>query len=108
MVEYYVYNRDQDKIVRRRFSGFNRIKTVRARKAAARELMQQIDELLRQGYTEGSQETLSNSLAFLQESRYKGAFVPLYRTRVALRYLLKVNYLLNFLLQDLLRNQHSG
>ncbi len=68
VVEYYVYNRDQDKLVRRRVSGFNRIKTVRARKAAARELMQQIDELLRQGYTEGGKETLSDSLAFLQES----------------------------------------
>jgi integrase len=54
VVEYYVFNRDEDKLVRRRVSGFNRIKTVRARKAAARELMQQIDELLRQGYTEGS------------------------------------------------------
>jgi hypothetical protein len=53
-VEYYVYNRDQAKLVRGRVTGFNRIKTVRARKAAARELMQQIDELLRQGYTEGS------------------------------------------------------
>jgi integrase len=49
-------------------SGFNRIKPARARKAAARELMQQIDELLRQGYTEGGQEALSDSLAFLQES----------------------------------------
>jgi hypothetical protein len=33
-VEYYVYNRDQAKLVRRRVTGFNRIKTVRARKAA--------------------------------------------------------------------------
>ena len=68
VVEYYVYNRDQDKLVRRRVSGFNRVKTARARKAAARELMQQIDELLRQGYTEGGLEALSDSLAFLQES----------------------------------------
>jgi hypothetical protein len=45
VVKYYVFNRDEDKLVRRRVSGFNRIKTVRARKAAARELMQQIDAL---------------------------------------------------------------
>ena len=68
IVEYYIYNRDQAKLVRRKVSGFNRVKTLRARKAAAKELMQQIDELLRQGYTEGGQETLSDSLAFLQES----------------------------------------
>ncbi len=67
-IEYYIYNRDQAKLVRRKVSGFNRVKTLRARKAAAKELMQQIDDLLRQGYTEGGQETLSDSLAFLQES----------------------------------------
>ncbi len=40
--------------------------------------------------------------------RYKDAFVPLYRTRVALAYLLEVNYLLQLLLQDLLAEQNSG
>jgi hypothetical protein len=45
IVEYYVYNRDQAKLVRRKVSGFNRVKTLRARKAAAKELMQQIDDL---------------------------------------------------------------
>jgi|GEM_PF-5369059 len=67
-IAYYIYNRDQNKLVRRRISGFNRIKSARTRKAAARELMQQIDDLLRQRYTEGGQEALSDSLAFLQES----------------------------------------
>jgi hypothetical protein len=54
IVEYYVYTRDEAKLVRRKASGFNRTKPIRARKAAAKELMQQIDDLLRQGYTEGS------------------------------------------------------
>lgn len=40
--------------------------------------------------------------------RYKDAFVPLYRTRVALGYLLEVNHLLTLLLQDLLAEQNSG
>jgi hypothetical protein len=40
--------------------------------------------------------------------RYKDAFVPLYRTRVALGYLLEVNHLLQLLLQDLLVRQNSG
>ena len=69
IVEYYIYNRDQAKLVRRRVSGFNRVKTLRARKAAARELMQQIDELLRQGYTEGGKEALSDSLASCRSRR---------------------------------------
>ncbi len=37
VVEYYVFNRDKNKLVRRRVIGFNRIKTVRAGRAAARE-----------------------------------------------------------------------
>jgi hypothetical protein len=40
--------------------------------------------------------------------RYKDAFVPLYRTRVALGYLFEVNHLLQLLLQDLLTHQNSG
>ena len=40
--------------------------------------------------------------------RYKDAFLPLYRTRVALSYLFEVNLLLKLLLQDLLHNQNSG
>ncbi len=40
--------------------------------------------------------------------RYKDAFVPLYRTRVALGYLLDVNHLIALLLQDLLHSQNSG
>jgi len=40
--------------------------------------------------------------------RYKDAFVPLYRTRVALSYLLEVNHLLQLLLHDLLTHQNLG
>jgi transposase len=40
--------------------------------------------------------------------RYKDAFVPLYRTRVALSYLLEVNHLIQLLLQKMLTHQNSG
>jgi hypothetical protein len=40
--------------------------------------------------------------------RYKDAFVPLYRTRVALSYLLGANHLLKVLLLDLITHQNSG
>ncbi len=53
VIEYYVYNRDVKKKVRRRISGINRIKTLKERREAAKELMQEINQLLIQGYTEG-------------------------------------------------------